>query len=46
MQLSIQILLILKKSSPLKPLDEMYRHWVGSIYGRLSVMIDHFVLIH
>ena len=35
----------LKKYSPLKPLGEMNRHLVGSIYGRSSVKIAHFVLI-
>jgi hypothetical protein len=32
-----------KKSSPLKPLGEMNRNLVGSIYGRSSVKIAHFV---
>jgi hypothetical protein len=32
-------------SSPLKPLGEMYRNLVGSIYGKSSVMIAHFVPI-
>jgi hypothetical protein len=33
------------KSSPLKPLGEMNRNLVGSIYGRSSVKIAHFVPI-
>jgi hypothetical protein len=40
--ISIQIL---NKSSPLKPLDQMNRNLVGSIYGRSSVNIAHFVPI-
>jgi hypothetical protein len=35
-----------KKSSPLQPLAQMNRNLVGSIYGRSSILIDHFVLIH
>jgi hypothetical protein len=35
----------LKKSSSLKPLDQMNRNMVGSIYGRSSIKIAHFVLI-
>jgi hypothetical protein len=34
-----------KKSSPLKPLCQMNRNLVGSIYGRSSVKIAHFVTI-
>jgi hypothetical protein len=41
--ISIQILLIFKKSSPLKLLGEINRNLVGSIYGRSSVNIAHFV---
>jgi hypothetical protein len=33
-------------SSPLKPLGQMNRNLVGSIYGRSSVKITHFVPIH
>jgi hypothetical protein len=33
------------KSSPLKLLDQMNRNLVGSIYGRSSIKIAHFVLI-
>ena len=33
------------KSSPLKPLGHMTRNLVGSIYGRCSIKIAHFVLI-
>jgi hypothetical protein len=33
------------KSSPLKPLGQMNRNFVGSIYGRSSVKIAHFVPI-
>ena len=33
------------KSSPLKPLGQMNRNLVGSIYGRSSIMIAHFVPI-
>jgi hypothetical protein len=35
----------LKKSSPLKPLCQMNWSLVGSIYGRSSINIAHFVLI-
>jgi hypothetical protein len=35
----------LLKSSPLKPLDQMNRNLVGSIYGRASIKIAHFILI-
>jgi hypothetical protein len=38
--------LISKKSSPVKPLCHMNRNLVGSIYGRFSIKIAHFVLIH
>jgi hypothetical protein len=38
--------LIPKKSSPLKPLCQMNRNLVGSIYGRFSIQIAHFVPIH
>ena len=38
--------LISKKSSPLKPLCQMNRNLVGCIYGRSSIKIAHFVLIH
>jgi hypothetical protein len=34
------------KSSLLKPLGQMNRNLIGSIYGRSSVKIAHFVLIH
>jgi hypothetical protein len=37
---------ISKKSSPLKPLSQINRNLVGSIYGRSSVKIAHFVPIH
>jgi hypothetical protein len=37
--------LISKKSSPLKPLYQMNRNLVGSIYGRSSIKIAHFVPI-
>jgi hypothetical protein len=30
----------------LKPLGQMYRDVVGCIYGRSSIKIAHFVLIH
>jgi hypothetical protein len=43
--ISIQILLIFKKISPLKPLGEMNRNLVGSIYGRSSVKITHSIPI-
>jgi hypothetical protein len=33
-------------SSPLKPFGQMNRNLVGSIYGKSSVMIAHFVPIH
>jgi hypothetical protein len=42
MQLSLQIS---KTTSPLKPLGQMNRNLVGSIYGRSSVKIAHFVPI-
>jgi hypothetical protein len=35
----------LKKSSPVKPLGQMNRNVVGSIHGRSSIKIAHFVLI-
>ena len=35
-----------KTSSPLKPLGQMNWNLVGSIYGRSSIKIAHFVLIH
>jgi hypothetical protein len=35
-----------KKSSPLKPLCQMNRNLVGSIYGRSAIKIAHFVPIH
>ena len=34
-----------KKSSPLKPLSQMNRNLVGSIYGRSSIKIANFILI-
>ena len=37
--------LISKKSSPLKPLGQMNRNLVGSIYGRSCIKIAHFVPI-
>jgi hypothetical protein len=37
--------LIFKKSSPLKPPGQMNRNLVGSIYGRSSIKIAHFVSI-
>ena len=37
--------LISKKSSPLKPLYQMNRNLVGSIYGRSSIKIAHFIPI-
>ena len=37
---------ISKKSSPLKPLGQMNRNLVGSIYGRSSIKNAHFVPIH
>ena len=33
-------------SKPLKPLGQMIRNLVGSIYGRSSIKIAHFVPIH
>jgi hypothetical protein len=36
----------LKKSSPLKPLGQMNRNLVGSIYGRSSIKDAHFVPNH
>jgi hypothetical protein len=33
------------KSSPLKPLGQMNRNLVGTIYGRSSIKIAHFVTI-
>jgi hypothetical protein len=36
---------IFLKSSPLKPLGQMNRNLVGSIYGRSSINIAHFVPI-
>jgi hypothetical protein len=38
--------LIFFNSSPLKTCDQVNRNLVGSIYGRSSIMIDHFFLIH
>jgi hypothetical protein len=38
--------LISKKSSPLKPHGQMNRNLVGSILGRSSIKIAHFVSIH
>ena len=35
----------LKKKIPLKPLSQMNRNLVGSIYGMSSIKIAHFVLI-
>jgi hypothetical protein len=32
-------------SSPLKPFGQMNRNLVGSIYGKFSVAIAHFILI-
>jgi hypothetical protein len=37
---------IKKQSSPLKPLGQMNQDMVGSIYGRFSIQIAHFVPIH
>jgi hypothetical protein len=34
---------IFKKSSPLKPLGQMNRNLVGSIYGMSSMKIAHFI---
>jgi hypothetical protein len=36
----------LNKSSPPKPLGQMNRNLVGSIYGRSSLKSVHFVMIH
>jgi hypothetical protein len=36
---------ISKNYSPLKPLVQINRNLVGSIYGRSSIKIAHFVLI-
>jgi hypothetical protein len=38
--------LISKKSSPVKPLCQMNRNLVGSIYGRFSIKTAHLVPIH
>ena len=38
--------LISKKCSPVKLLCQMKQNMVGSIYGRFSIKIAHFVLIH
>jgi hypothetical protein len=38
--------LISKKSSPLKPLNQMNRNFVGSILGRSTIHIAHLVPIH
>jgi hypothetical protein len=35
----------LKKNSPLKPLGQMNRNMVGSIYGISSMKIAHFIPI-
>jgi hypothetical protein len=43
---NLPYMMISKKSSPLKPLCQMNRNWVGSIYGRFSIKIGHFVPIH
>jgi hypothetical protein len=37
--------LISKESSPQKPLSQMNRNMVGSIYGMSSIKIAHFVPI-
>jgi hypothetical protein len=37
----VDVLLISKKSSPLKPLGQMNRNMVGSILGRSSIKIAH-----
>ena len=37
--------LISKKSSPIKPLSQMNRYFVGSIYGMFSIKFAHFVPI-
>jgi hypothetical protein len=42
----LEILADFKKSSPLKLLGQMNRNLVGSIYGRSSMKIAHFVQIH
>jgi hypothetical protein len=34
-----------KKSSPPRPLGQMNRNLVGSIYGRSSIKIAHFITI-
>jgi hypothetical protein len=39
-------MVISKKSSPLKPLCQMNRNLVGSIYGRFSIKIAHLVPIY
>jgi hypothetical protein len=44
-QFLFQIGWFLKKSSPLKPLGQMNRNLVGSIFGRSSIKITHLVLI-
>jgi hypothetical protein len=36
----------LRKSSPLKPLGQMNRNVIGSIYGKSSIKIAYFVPIH
>jgi hypothetical protein len=38
--------LISKQSSPLKPLGQVNRNLVGSIYGRFFIKHAHFVPIH
>ena len=38
-------LVYFKKSSPVKPLSQMNRNLVGSIYGRSSIKIANFILI-
>jgi hypothetical protein len=38
--------LISKKSSPLKPFGQMNQNLVGSILGRSTMKIAHFVPIH
>ena len=37
---------LILNSSPLKPFGQMNRSLVGSIYGRFSIKIAHFVQIH
>jgi hypothetical protein len=37
---------ISKNNFPLKPLCQMNRNLVGSIYGKFSINIAHFVPIH